>query len=266
MARNYPAKRKICTYRTCVNTDNIQDQTPIVNNNIRSDVSSSDSPIADILVIPGPTYPVSNSESQEQFSNYVGTNSSVTENGTYDVIFDNDTVSELQLDQIPQNTSRNETNNEPNTCDKAREQNSSKFQTSEKESNKKMIDSDNKLLICADSLHIDAGVNFVTIAEQSTHVDEQKIKQIRLEDFTNAELHEIKTNQIHIQSIANARTNDISMDGDITKMFLINRQETINPISQDVIDDTVFHEKLLLVTKPCPTLARLYKRFWSILR
>ncbi|KAJ7384652.1 hypothetical protein OS493_020231 [Desmophyllum pertusum] len=33
------------------------------------------------------------------------------------------------------------------------------------------------------------------------------------------------------------------MDGDISKMLLISRQETINPISQDVIDDKVFHEK-----------------------
>lgn len=69
--------------------DDIRTESPIVNSHNRLDDSFSDSPISDIVVIPGHPYPTKNIVSETQSRESLCPLSSATKNSNHNVTFDN---------------------------------------------------------------------------------------------------------------------------------------------------------------------------------
>ena len=92
----------------------------IVNSHTRLDDTFSDSPISDIVVIPGPPYPAKNSVSETQSREFLCPVSSATKNSSHDVVFDNRDNPVGKLNQSTQHMRRNKREVKTNTHVKAR--------------------------------------------------------------------------------------------------------------------------------------------------
>lgn len=77
-------------------------ESPIVGSPSRLDDRFSDSPISDIVVIPGPPYPAKNSVSETQSRESLCSVSSATKNSSHDVVFDNTDNPVVKLTQSTQ--------------------------------------------------------------------------------------------------------------------------------------------------------------------
>ena len=233
-------------------------ESPIVDNPGRLDDRFSDSPISDIVVIPGPPYPAKDSVSETQSRESLCSVSSATKNSSHDVVFDNTDNPVVKLTQSTQHTRRNKREVDKSTHVKAR-----KYHLSEIENKMESSDDDdeitegilqdetvfppsdnatlgvNKMSIFTDG-NINAGVTVTVDEYHSTYVDDLKRKQLYLKDVTTKNSDETIRKRKHIEDVINKRSHNIPS----AKLKATLKQKTSYPIVREEANEKIFHTEL----------------------
>ena len=235
-------------------------ESPIINSHNCHDDSFSDSPISDIMVIPGPLYPAKNSVSETQSTESLCplTYTSATKNGNHDVAFEDSDNTVTKLNQSTQHTRRNKRQADKMTHVKARKIHLSDIDIKKETDNVHFnitegIPQDetvsslshnatigvNKMPICTDG-NINAGVTVTVDELESAYVDDLKRKQLHLKDVITTNSEETIGKRKRIEDVTNARNHNTST----AKAKAVLKPKRRYPILREETNEKVLHTKL----------------------
>ena len=266
------ARHDVSTCKTGVNSiDGIYVESPIVNSHSPLDDSFSDSPISDIVVIPGPPYPAKNSVSETQSRESLCPVSSTKKNGNHDVVSDSRDNPVAKLTQSTPHTRRNKREVDSNTHVKAR-----KYNLSETENKMETSDDDDEITegILQDETvfppsdnatlgvskmpsftdgNINAGVTVTVDENHSTYVDDLKRNQLHFKDVTTTNSDETIRKRKHTEEVTNKSSHNIpsaKLNATLKqKSYPIVREEANEEIFHTELKDALEHNKRSIVSK-----------------